>query len=600
MLLPARPSAASARPALPIGALVLACLWTASARAQTVPAARETVTVTGTVEPVPFDALARTVHVITADDLAGLPVDSIADALALLAPVDVRSRGVAGVQADFSIRGGAFGQTLVLVDGVRINDAQSGHHNADIPVPLDEVERIEVLAGAGSSLHGADALGGTINIVTRRGRQPARVEAAGGSFGTWDGRARADWNRAAFAGSVARSDGFMADRDYTTAALSGRVDLGGGLVARAGYLDREFGANGFYGASPSREWTSQWLTSLERTRAAAGAWTITWRAAARSHRDRFLWDARRPGVLENLHRSHAVTGTVHAERPVGAGTRLTVGADGGGDWVRSTNLGDHAYARGAVFGQLLHRRGRAFVSPALRIDRYSRFGGAVSPSIAAGAWLGRVKLRASAGHAFRVPTFTELYYRDPAHEASGALDPERAWSVEGGADLPAGVWQLGATGFVRLERDVIDWVRASPAERWRTMNVRRATTPGFELTARRRVGEGRAELQYAWLDTRADGLDLLSKYVLDFARHRVAGALATPIGSLTTAGVRVGYTRRVDGRAYLLADVRLARRIGAVEIFADGRNLLGERYQEIAGVDMPGRSARVGLRWRGR
>jgi iron complex outermembrane receptor protein len=602
MPLPVRPSAATGplRAALPIGALIVACLCTAPARAQTVPAARETVTVTGTVEPVPFDTLSRAVYVVTADDLARLPVDSIADALALLAPVDVRSRGVAGVQADFSVRGGAFGQTLVLVDGVRINDAQSGHHNADIPVPLDEVERIEVLAGGGSSLHGADALGGTINIVTRRGRQPARVEASGGSFGTWEGRARADWGRAAFAGSVARSDGFMFDRDYSTAALSGRVELGGGLVARAGFLDRAFGANGFYGASPSKEWTSQWLASLERTRAAAGPWRLTWRAAVRSHRDRFLWDVRRPGVLENLHRSHAISGTVHAERSVGAATRLTVGADAGGDWVRSTNLGDHAYARGAVFGQLLHRRGRAFVSPALRIDRYSRFGGAVSPSIAAGAWLGRVKLRGSAGHAFRVPTFTELYYRDPAHEAGGALEPERAWSVEGGADLLAGAWQVGATGFVRLERDVIDWVRASPDERWRTVNVRRATTPGLELTARRSLGDGHAELQYAWLDTRARGLDLLSKYVLDFARHRVAGALTARVGSGTTIGVRVGYTRRVDRRAYLLADARLARRIGAIEIFADGRNLLGERYQEIAGVDMPGRSARVGLRWRGR
>lgn len=600
MLLPVRSSAAAAGRRLAWCAIALLQVCSAAAGAQTVPPARESVTVTGTVAPVPFDALARPVYVIQADDLAQLPVGSIAEALALLAPVDVRSRGVAGVQADFSVRGAAFGQTLVLVDGVRINDAQSGHHNGDIPVPLDEIERIEVLAGPGSSLHGADALGGTINIVTKRGREPARVEGAVGSFETVEGRARADWGRAALAGEIARSEGFMPARDYTTTTLSGRVNPGRGLVARIAFLDRDFGANGFYGPSPSREWTSQWLASLEQPRVSAGPWTLAWRAAARTHHDRFLWDETRPGVLENLHRSHAVTGALHAERALAGSTRVTVGVEGGGDWVRSTNLGDHAYARGAVSGQLLHRRGRAFVSPAIRIDGYSRFGHAVSPSLAAGAWLGRVKLRAGAGHAFRVPTFTELNYRDPVHEASGALKPERAWSAEAGADWLGAAWQLGGTGFLRAERDVIDWVRESPADRWRTMNIRRATTRGVELTARRGLGAVRTAFQYAWLDTRAPDVGLLSKYVLDFARHRLTATVTAPLGSRTNLGIRLSGTRRVDGRAYTLFDTRIARRIGRMELVLDARNLLDERYQEISGVDMPGRSARVALRWSAR
>ena len=105
----------------------------------------------------------------------------------LLTSVDVRARGIRGVQSDFSVRGAGFGQMLVLVDGVRLNDPQSGHHNGDIPVPLDLVERIEILYGPGSSLFGADAVGGTINIVTRReSTEAAAVE--GGSFGLVAGR----------------------------------------------------------------------------------------------------------------------------------------------------------------------------------------------------------------------------------------------------------------------------------------------------------------------------------------------------------------------------------------------------------------------------
>src|SRR5918993_108783 len=106
--------------------------------------------------------------------ISSLLVNSIADVLRLTGSVDVRARGERGVQTDFAIRGANFGQMLVLVDGVRLNDAQSGHHNGDIPVAVNEVERIEILHGPGSALFGADAFGGAVNIITRRAiDQPA-------------------------------------------------------------------------------------------------------------------------------------------------------------------------------------------------------------------------------------------------------------------------------------------------------------------------------------------------------------------------------------------------------------------------------------------
>jgi iron complex outermembrane receptor protein len=560
---------------------------------------REDVTVTAAADPLSFDVQSRAVYVLTREQLSRLPVRSVGEALAMLAPLDVRSRGVDGLQSDFSVRGGAFGQTLVLIDGVRLNDAQSGHHNGDIPVVLDDIERIEVLAGPGSSLHGADALGGTIHIITRRERRAARATAGGGSFGTVDVAGGYDWARAAVAGAVARSGGFMEDRDYRTATVTARAAAGAHTM-RVAWLDRAFGANGFYGPSPSKEWTSQVLASIERSRLAVGGWRASWRVAGRAHRDRFLWNVARPGVAENRHRSYATTASLLAERPLTASTRVAIGAEAGGDWVTSSNLGDRAYGRGAGFVEMRHQRGRTWVTPAVRYDAYSRFGRAVSPSIAAGRWLGsRVKVRASAGHAFRVPTFTELYYRDPNHEARDTLRPERAWSVEGGADwLPAEDWLLSATTFIRFEHDVIDWVRATPAERWRTTNIREVTTPGLELSARRQLGPGAMlDAQYAFLDSRAPALDLLSKYVLDYARHRVTGAVIASPGGRVTIGTRISHTARVDGRGYTLLDARVGRRVGPFTIAADVRNLLDEDYQEIAGVEMPGRNGRVEIAW---
>ena len=143
---------------------------------------RQTVVVTAATRPVDLGSTDRAIAIITREEIAALPVSSVADVLRLLSSVDVRARGTRGVQTDFSLRGASFGQTLVLVDGQRLNDAQSGHHNGDIPVPLESVDRIEVLYGAGSSLFGADALGGTINIITRRESAVPRLEVHGGTF----------------------------------------------------------------------------------------------------------------------------------------------------------------------------------------------------------------------------------------------------------------------------------------------------------------------------------------------------------------------------------------------------------------------------------
>jgi len=141
---------------------------------------RQTVVVTAATTPVDLGSITRTMTIITRDQIDALPAHTVADVLRLVPSVDVRARGVLGVQSDFAVRGANFGQMLVLVDGARLNDAQSGHHNGDIPVPLDAVERIEILLGPGSAMFGADAFGGTINVITRR-RAPASFQVRGGA-----------------------------------------------------------------------------------------------------------------------------------------------------------------------------------------------------------------------------------------------------------------------------------------------------------------------------------------------------------------------------------------------------------------------------------
>src|SRR3984893_4923889 len=151
---------------------LLALLTLATALAQQPEPKHETIVVTGVYEPVSVDEVDRSVRVLPVKQ-EQLLSNTWVDFLRLDPSLDLQERAPNGVQADLSIRGGSFGQTLVLVNGQRMNDAPSGHHNMEIPMPLEAVSRIEVLRGSGSTLYGADAVGGVVNIITKA---PERTE----------------------------------------------------------------------------------------------------------------------------------------------------------------------------------------------------------------------------------------------------------------------------------------------------------------------------------------------------------------------------------------------------------------------------------------
>jgi iron complex outermembrane receptor protein len=574
---------------------------------------RQTVVVTAAATPVELGSVTRTMTVITREQLDSLPVHTVADALRLAASVDVRARGERGVQSDFAVRGANFGQMLVLIDGVRLNDAQSGHHNGDIPVPLESVERIEVLHGPGSSLFGADAFGGTVNVITRAARAAPSVLLQGGSFGFAAGSGQVGFERGAltqtFAGSTDRSSGFMYDREFTTTIARSHTRLGADSGVSVSFQRKAFGANNFYGGNaPSREWTNQTLVAADHRFGAAAGWRFGAHASYRTHGDRFVFNRERPELSDNRHRTHAALATLTASTRVRDRASVTIGAEGGNDWIRSTNLGDHAVSRLSGFAEWRQELGpRTQVDAALRVDRYSEFGVSWNPSAGVGWWLTpSLRLRGSAGRAFRVPTFTERYYSDPANLARAEVGPETAWSGEGGADLFLGNrWTLQATVFGRADSDVIDWLRPTVAERWRTFNIRDVNTVGLEIGVRRTFSAGAfLQAQYTGLDLDASPVDQLSKYVLDYAPQSFTAAASVPIPGGFQVAPRLEYRlrRRSSGETdYLLFDARIARRLNQVfEVFVEGTNLFDVSYQEVAGVRMPGAAMTVSLALRGR
>lgn len=586
-----------------MAAAVLAALCavgTAGARGQTLPAVDERLVVTGTAAPATAASVGRTLAVLTADDLLHLPVASVADALRLLPGVWVRQRGPFGSQTDFSVRGAAFGQTLVLVDGVRLNDPQTGHHNGDLPVALEDIARIELLAGAGSSLHGADAVGGVINIITKRDAAAPTARLASGQYGLV--QAGAAWRPASLgllrglSASVDRSNGFAPAREFVHQQV--RADFQAGATTLAlSHLDKDFGAAGFYGPAPSQEWTTQTLVSARHLRQVRPQWALTTDGWYRTHGDEFLYDPRVATAQPNRHRTHVAGGGVRLAGRLAPSMRLTAGAEGTLDWLRSASLGNRHESRLSGFAELEARAGRLLLYPSMRLDSYSTFGTAWSPSLAAALPLRpRLKWRASLGRAFRVPTFTERFYTDPSHRANADLRAERGWTGDTGLDAYlGGTWVGSVSGFVRRERDVIDWVRPDATQRWRTENIRDVRSHGLELSLRGTRGPVSLGGAYSYVRVETDRLTGLSKYVDDHAPHGLGGDLAVRWPGQVQTGIRLEHRRPFGRSSWTTVDVRVARAFRRVTPFVEVSNLGDARYQEIRGVAMPGRWARVGV-----
>ena len=570
------------------------------------PRVESIVVVTGTPEPRQLAEVDRSITVIPVEH-ALTPGTSFTDLLKMDSAVDVQERGVDGTQADVGIRGGSFSQTLVLVDGIRVNDVQSAHHDMDLPLPLESVSRMEVLHGSGSTLYGSDAVAGAVNVITRRPEATELSLTAGlGDFG---------WNREALAGGfrlgkwsqqvgVSRdfSTGFLPGRDFRNLAAAGESFLDesfGSTSVLFAYNDRPFGANGFYGAYPSWEETGTKLLAVSQS---IGEHRVQF--SYRRHTDHYVLFRDQPDIFQNLHTDGAWFGSYAFHHTFTDRLEFTGGADALSESIASTNLGDHRRERASGFVVFQARpTARLSLSAGLREEVYRKWSAVSSPTLAAGVRLGRgFKARAGASRAFRVPTYTDLYYHDPSNIGNPNLRPESAWSYEAGLDWwgPSGA-SLSATWFERRERDTIDFVRPAGASIWQAMNFDRLHFHGGQADWRQRTSlAGQAtDLGISYTIIRASrelAPGVASRYVFNYPRNSLAFTAGFALGRHALVRTRVGVFNRDWQSAVGLWDLSVAGRGSRVQPFVQVTNLANSYYESFPGLPQPGRWIRGGVK----
>ena len=602
--------------------------------------------------PVLQSELMRVVQVISRAEIERSPASDLAGLLQSLSAVDIRTRGSFGMQADISLRGGTFDQTMLLINGVNITDPQTGHHNLNVPIDLNSIERIEVLHGAGARLFGPNAFSGAVNVITRQEHEPHFTASLnGGEYG---------FGAASLSGGFAtgpathhlslsgiRSDGFTQNTDFQSLNLFYRSRLESSLGlwdAQAGYNQKAFGANSFYTpAFPDQfEETSTRFASLQWMEAQQGnvKATIYWRG----HTDRFeLFRDKQDAPQWYSGHNHHKTDVAGLNANYSLTSQLgisTLGVDYRMEYILSNVLGepleepvDVTSWAGAQYTYSYTRHGLGVLAEHnLFVGNLSISAGTLvyfhndledGPGWFPGldvAWQLNPHVRwfASANRTLRLPTFTDLFYSGPSNLGNPELLAEEAISVETGLKMFRGHARWEVNLFRRWGTNMIDWVKSPGDEVWQSMNHTQVNITGLEAFSLLNIHQSpgawitRADLRLQYSYIHADKLsgDLVSNYVLDHLRHKLTAGWQIYLGN--SAGLVANISWQQRNGSYMvyrdgafaetrefdphgLLDARVFYRLKPFEFFVEGSNLLNAHIVSVANVPQPGRWLRLGL-----
>lgn len=583
-------------------------VWVAALAAQTPPPQHDTVIVTGTYDPIPLAESDRDVQVENISPQRALLSNALVDFLRLDSTIDLQERAPNGIQTDISLRGTNFGQTLVLLEGLRISDVQTGHYSMDLPLPEDAISQVEVLKGAGSTLYGSDAVGGVINLVPRTPEAADFAIRLGmGNFGTYEERADGTFVLGPWAQSVSfsrdTSQGFTDDRDYRDLRFGSMTHLKdpfGITDVILGYDDRPYGANQFYGDYNSFEHTKTWFAGLHRT---FGKQTEV-DFGYRRHSDLFVLFRTDPDYFTNRHIDQAFQAAIRRWEKLALNTRLHYGGEMIHDSIDSNNLGLHQRTRASAFVSLDVRALKRFsFSVGAREEFFATGPGGgqavFSPSASAGYWVTtKLRLHASVSHAFRLPSYTDLFYHDPGNLGNPNLKPEQAWDFEGGADWDfTSHFRASVNVFELRERDVIDYVLDPSTGIYMSTNFDKLNFTGAEASLKYYgFAVSYTALHGAFNAPEAEILD--SRYTAYYPSHEAVVSWEGAVKGGLLLRTRIGAMQRFNRDPYGLWDFYAAYTRRRVHPFLQLTNITNTVYQEVAGVAMPKRAVLGGIEFR--
>ncbi len=555
---------------------------------------------------------------ISNEEIKQSTATNVSELLQQVAGLDIRRRGAEGIQADLYIRGGSFDQTLLLIDGIKVEDPQTGHHTMNMTIPLKVIEKIEIIKGSASRIYGQNAFTGAVNIITKKEiKNDISIELSNGSFNQKRGgftiQKELKSSEILFNYSRKESEGYRYNTDYENDEffIKSNFKIKNQKISTIGaFNERKFGANGFY-ASPAA------IDQYEETQASLIGFSTTYRNNGlilkpklywKRNQDMYIYLRHDPSVYRNLHISNKVGVEINASTSNLLGN-IGLGLDLSKVFLESNNLGERKRTMLNMFveQQVKLNNDKIDLTPGVAITYFSDVSTKLNyqnnffnnlffyPGIDLGYRLDNtLKLYTNIGFTYRIPTYTDLYYTSPTTLGNENLKLEKALTKEIGLKYLKDDFNFNFSLYQRSASDIIDYVRNNETEPWQASNIREINSSGFELNIGYKFYLGSFRMQtinigYSNIDDELLETDFtFSRYALNSLRNQITGTYSFEINDKIYSTVAYKNAERSNGEKYTVIDFRTSYKLDKFTLSVILNNILDTEYSETNLVPMPG------------
>ena len=500
---------------------------------------------------------------------------------------------------------------------MKMDDIQTGHHTLNLLLPIQLIERIEIIKGPASRIFGQNAFNGAINIVTKSlpkfDKKQFEMLVSNPTFGSFkqfgflinSKLSLKEKFNAQLTFSRSKSDGYRYNTDYSNDFFFFKSEIKtqkNPIIITSGFTEKKFGANGFYASPSATDQYEETQASFLGISTLLGSekFLIRPKLYWRRGQDEYIYIRNNPSVYRNLHKTNKIYLDFSFSKLFDS-SRLNFGIDLSNSSISSNNLGDHNRFTTSLYADYTFKTNdnKLSFSPGLSISNFSDMSTHFFPGVDLGFdFSEKINLYANYGKTYRIPTYTDLYYSDRNTIGNPDLNPEHAITNEIGIKYSNENIDVTSSFFIRKSSNIIDYVKQSEQDKWEATNIRNLDTNGFDLNFLYKISPHNSlRLGYTYLFDKSYVSEVnYSRYAINSLRHQLNTRLALKYSNKITHTLINRFGERSNKVSHIVYDSNLKYQLSENSyFFINVNNIFNEEYYETNLVPMPGRNFLIGV-----